>query len=103
MRTRDKLADALRESGLVNLADRAATGEFDDFESPHAFPQIELVKTLQRYVDAGSRNQSVLSRNSARLIERVKAGDFDATKEEAEAWQASPEGRAAFNDLVEGR
>jgi hypothetical protein len=86
MHTKDKLAEALRQAGLPKIAGRAARGEFDDFLSPHATPQMELIKALD-----------ISGSHAARAIrKRVINGDFDATKEESEAWAASPEGQATF-------
>jgi hypothetical protein len=72
-RTKDKLAAVLRAEGLTGLAERAASAEFDDFESEHTIPIGELVKALH----AAGR---------ADLARRAMAGEWDGTKEEAEAW-----------------
>jgi hypothetical protein len=34
------------------------------------------------------------------LCERVSNGEFDASNEESEAWADSPEGQAAFRNLM---
>ncbi len=91
MRTRDRLAAALRDAGLDTLADRAATGEFDDYESPHAFPQVELVRELR-----------ALPIPREDLCLRVMDGEWDGTADEAEAWARSPEGQSAFAALLGG-
>ncbi|KKK69903.1 hypothetical protein LCGC14_2929370 [marine sediment metagenome] len=36
-------------------------------------------------------------------VKRAMNGEFDATKEESDAWANSPEGQQTFNDLVSGR
>lgn len=76
MSTKERLAAALREIGLTTLAEEAARGVYDDYESPMAFPLINLVHRLG---EAGTAEAAVLA-------QRVKDGDFDGTKEEADAW-----------------
>lgn len=71
--TKAKLAKVLRDEGLTALANRAATGEFDDYESPHAMPQHVLVSAL-------------MDIDRTDLIKRVMDGEWDGTKEEADAW-----------------
>jgi hypothetical protein len=71
--TKMKLAKVLREQGLTALADRAEKGEFDDYESPHALPQHVLVSAL-------------MDIDRTDLIKRVMDGEWDGTKEEADAW-----------------
>jgi hypothetical protein len=90
-----KLANALDEIGLNDLAERAKDDEFNDFFSPHAFPIMKLVEEL---------NQPSVKHKFGvkRMIERVKRGDFDGTQAESEAWKASPEGKKAMRDLLEG-
>lgn len=99
MRTRDKLAAALRNAaelyGSENaeksfkyeaFAKRAETGEFDDFASTYACPITQLYNEL----------------NAAGLgafAKRVAQGEFDATKEESDEWAASPEGKETFANL----
>jgi len=73
MSTKDRLAETLREHGLDEMADLAAKGHYDDFESEIAFPLTKLVIGLR---DAGKHE----------LIQRVMKGEFDATASEAEAW-----------------
>jgi len=76
MSTKERLAKALQEAGAPDqmVAD-AIAGKFDDFESDEALPIVHLVGTCRRYglMDIASRAMS---------------GEFDATKEEADAWYA---------------
>ena len=74
MRTKDKLADALRQAGAPNsMVDKALNGGYDDYESESATPLIDLVSDLRKY-------------KLTDLVIRAMNGDFDGTKEEGEAW-----------------
>lgn len=94
--TKDVLAVALREVGLVHMADVAATGYYHDFLSPLATPELQLVADLR---EAAVRNPGRKEEIKA-LAARVVNGDFDATKEESDAWAASPEGQETFRGLT---
>ena len=73
--TKQKLANAIREfdPNLVDMISDAETGFYDDYESPLATPIHQLVEDL-------------LAVGATQLVNRTKAGEFDATKEEADAW-----------------
>lgn len=96
MRTRDKLAAALREvaakSGYENAAKyeafavRAATGEFDDYADTYDYPITQLHGELTK---AGF----------TKFAARVAIGEFDATKEESDEWMRSPSGQEAARQL----
>ena len=91
MRASDaKLAAALLDAGLIDLAKRAETGEFNEFFGPHATPELILAAELAEIGSAQALAMRV------RLIE----GEFDAGKEESDEWAKSPEGRDAFSRLV---
>lgn len=90
IRTKDRLAAALREAGLEEIAQEAERGLYDDYESPNPMPLHSLVHRLSE-----QRTPAATA-----IIERVKAGDFDATKEEADAWARSEEGQATFRELI---
>lgn len=89
MSTKDRLAEALRAAGLDEMAEKAARGHYDDFESPLPFPMLTLVAELGR-----------IGGVALRLRDRVMAGDFDATPEEAEAWAKSAEGQETLHKLM---
>ena len=57
------------------MVDRARRGEYDDFESDSTPPIADLV--------AHARAAGLES-----IARRAREGEFDATKEEAEAWAA---------------
>lgn len=74
--TKERLAAALREAGLLDLAAEAERGLYDDYESPMAFPQMNLVHRLGE----------VGTPEALAIADQVRNGDFDGTTEEAEAW-----------------
>lgn len=84
-----KLARALEDVGSTWLAARARKDEFHDYRSPHDLPQHALVACLKA---EGDRTQP--------LIDRVIAGEFDATKAESDAYIASEEGQADLAELL---
>lgn len=74
MSTKEKLISALTNAGAPqSMVNKARAGYYDDFESPIATPITSLVLDLRA---AGLNDLAV----------RAMDGDFDATKEEAEAW-----------------
>jgi hypothetical protein len=80
MKTSDRLADALGEANApVTMVARARAGYYDDYRSPLPFPIMQLV--------ADCRNVGLEA-----VAERAMAGDFDGTKEEADAWFESEGG-----------
>jgi hypothetical protein len=88
--TSDRLADALQASGVpADMVTRARDGYYDDYKSTLAAPIVQLVVDLEAL---GRRN----------LADRARRGEWDGTAAEADAWAASPEGRAAFKDLLGG-
>lgn len=83
MSTKEKLAKAMEDAGCPeSLIARARGGEFDDFESPSATPIIRLVRALSEL-------------GYTPLATRAMNGEFDATREEAEAWYER-EGKEIF-------
>ena len=96
MRTRDKLAAALREvaakAGADNAAKyeafavRAATGEFDDYADTYDCPITQLHSELTK---AGF----------TKFAARVANGEFDATREESDEWARSSAGQEAARQL----
>jgi hypothetical protein len=90
MHSKDKLAAALREAGLTDMAEKAAGGLYHDFLSPLSAPSVQLASELRA---AGT--------DAARaLLKQHMHGEFDATKEEGDAWIASQDGTAALEALT---
>lgn len=90
MHTKDILAEALEKAKLPEMAAKARTGYYHDFLSPLATPCLQLAEDLAA---AGTVEAMALR---ARHLN----GEFDATKEESDDWAASPDGQAAFSQLV---
>lgn len=68
------------------FAKRAETGEFDDYADTYACPVTQLYNEL-------------IAAGFTKFAARVADGEFDATKEESDAWAMSPQGQAAFKEL----
>jgi hypothetical protein len=96
MKTRVRLAAELRKCAEKSslwkkpryeaFAKRAETGEFDDYADTHVCPITQLYTELR----ANGLNK---------FAERVKDGEFDATKEESDEWAASPSGQETLGML----
>lgn len=86
-RSTEKLVAALREARApAALVARAEAGEFHDFDSQSATPIIDLVNICRTY---GLHS----------IVSRAISGEFDATREESEAWARSPEGQETIRQL----
>ena len=99
MHTKDILAQELRNVGLIEMADRAATGWYHDYLSPLATPAVTLANDLA----VAAKNDSPHRAAIVALRARHLKGDFDATKEESDDWMKSPEGQEAINLLARGK
>lgn len=85
MRTKERLAQALEAARCpLWMVEKARAGGYDDYESDSPIPLTDLVRDLRA---AGGQQD---------LIRRAVGGEFDGTREEAEAWAASPEGQAVL-------
>lgn len=94
--TKDLLAEALRELGLQEMADRAATGWYHDFLSPLDAPCMTLVNDLAVAAGRYPEHKGAIMA----LRQRVMNGDFDASPAESDDWAKSPEGRETFAKLI---
>jgi len=86
-----KLAAALHEAGIEDLAKLAEDGYYNEFFGPLDLPELALVHDLQK----------VGTKEALALRLRVINGDFDAGKEESEEWAKSADGQDAFRRLIE--
>jgi hypothetical protein len=100
MHTKDILAAELRKAGLTSMADKAATGHYHDYLSPLDMPSVQLGDDLATYAKAPSWPRKEEARA---LLDRHLQGEFDASKEEGEAWATSDEGKETFADLMPNR
>lgn len=89
-RTKERLAEVLEREKLQDLAFNARLGLYDDFESDSATPQTDLVRAL-------------MAKGRKDLARRAADGEWDATREEAEAWSETPEARKVIRDLRRGK
>jgi len=89
MHTKDFLAQELQKAGLDEMAAKAATGYYHDFLSPLPLPEMQLEADLRAI---GTPAAEALRR-------RHLNGEFDANREESDAWAASPEGQDTFRQL----
>lgn len=86
--TTERLARALAGEGAPEwMVNKARAGYYDDFKSPLATPEMQL------YKDA--RDNGLDS-----IAEGVLDGQWDATREESDAWAESPEGQAVIAELM---
>jgi hypothetical protein len=97
MHTKDKLADALTQLGLIEMAAKARGGFYHDFLSPLPTPELQLIS------DLGAAASRLHDRSDAimALRQRVIDGNFDASEEESEAWANSADGQEAFRRFSE--
>lgn len=92
MHTKDKLSAELRNAGLNEMADKAATGYYHDFLSPLDTPCIQLATDLE-----AQGTPEALA-----LLSRHMDGEFDASKDESDAWMDTSEARGIFQSLCGG-
>lgn len=90
--TTERLANALAQiDGLpAHIITWARKGRYDDYKSEFPFPLNDLVRDLRR---TGIRA-------AVQFCDRVIAGEFDGTADEARQWAASAEGQQAFGELA---
>lgn len=93
MHTKDILATELHKAGLVDMAIKAKQGYYHNYLSPLDFPSLQLSGDL---MDAGT--PAALA-----LCDRQINGEFEASKEEADAWAESPEGKEISAALLGGK
>jgi hypothetical protein len=100
-KTSEMLAEVLESVGLDAMAAKARADQYHDFLSDDALCAITLERELREARDAS--DDPIMQK----LIEDIRQhhlnGDFDASKEESDAWAASEEGQAAFGALLRGK
>jgi hypothetical protein len=98
MHTKDLLAAELRKAGLTAMAWKAESGYYHDFLSPLDAPSMQLADDLQTYVNAPSWPRKD---EAKALLDRHINGEFDASRDESEAWATSKEGQETFAKLTQ--
>lgn len=87
--------------GFAHMATKARGYHYDDFFCPDDVDDgmniPRLVADLHRWSQAPLPQET--RQRAAVMIEAAKNGEFDGTREESDAWAASPDGQAAFRDL----
>lgn len=74
MTTKERLTKALTEANApLVMIEAARLGQYDDYESDSATPALDLIRDCQIF-------------GLPQLRERVMKGEFDGTREEADAW-----------------
>jgi hypothetical protein len=85
--TTERLARALEAADAPKaMVVAARVGCYDDFKSESATPCMDLVRDLMQA--ARETWEQPLRGNLIKLAQRAKLGEFDATREESEAWAA---------------
>ncbi len=90
--------------GLPAMARRAREGHFDDYFAPAEV--ADGMEILRLYGELRGKAQIVRRADRARILEvaeAVKAGEFDATREESDRWASSKDGQDAMRALLGSR
>ena len=96
-RTSEKLAQVLHAVALFDLEKMARQDMFHDFLSDYDLPELELEARLRAARDACPDAERAARIEAVR--QRHMAGEFDASKEESDAWAASEDGQEAYREL----
>lgn len=100
-RTFAYLARVLEELGADRLAAKARLAHYDDFECPvevdDGLNMLRLVNDLDQWRRRSTRQQRL---RAGEIIEAVKEGEFDSTKEESDRYAASARGQADMKALL---
>lgn len=97
------LARVLEAAGLTEMAADARACHYDDYLCP---PDVDDGMNMHRLVAELRLHARTADRIKRDRIEAVAQaamnGEFDGTREEAHAWEESPDGQAAMRTLIEG-
>lgn len=86
--TTEKLVAALKEAGAPSgMIREAEADQFHDFRSDSATPVHDLVEMARTY-------------NLTDIANRAIAGEFDATREDAEEWAKGAEGQKILSEIA---
>lgn len=93
MHTKDKLAQALKEANLPEMAKKAEEGMYHDFLSPDPLASLTLATELDKAASEGNEK-------ARELLKQHMNGEFDASLEESDEWAKGKEGIAALAELI---
>lgn len=103
--TTEFLGRVLDEVALHKMASQARRGNYDDFFEPEetadGLGALRLVEELTEAAQAPQTKRNDRPRIRA-MIEGVKDGVWDATREESDRWAASKAGQETFAKLLHG-
>lgn len=102
--TTEYLGRVLDALGDPDLAERARQGDFDEYSARRGVADgLELTRLVagltgveRRAVRAG---HLLVAERVREVRAAVRAGEFNATEDEAARWRSSPEGRLAIAEL----
>lgn len=98
--TPNYLGRVLDELGFADMARRAREAHFDDFFAP---PEIaDGMEILHLYNELRGKLSVVRKSQRPRVLavmEAIKTGEFDATREESDRWAASKDGQETLSML----
>lgn len=90
--------------GLADMPRRAREGHFDDyFAPPEVADGMELLRLVAELQRRKTKLGPVGRRRVDAVVEAVKEGEFDATREESDRWAASKDGQEALRMLADYR
>lgn len=100
--TASYLGRVLDEVGFKDMAEAARRYHYDDYLCPNDIPNAafniqRLVRDLRDKARSAIRDQR---HKTYVVIDAAKDGEFDCTRQEAEAWAKSYEGQETFNELL---
>lgn len=88
--------------GLDELAGRARMAHFDDFFAPREIADgAELLRLVGELERAKTKLGPDRRRRVDEVIDAVKTGEFDGTREESDRWAASKDGQDALHELAD--
>jgi hypothetical protein len=101
-RTAAYLARVLDQLGEPYAAVAAAARalHFDDYFCPDEIDDGMNIHRLVAAIACVKPADAALKRGATQVALAAKEGEFDGTREESREWGRSPQGRAAFTELI---
>lgn len=82
------------------VATAARALHFDDYFCPEEIDDGANIHRLVAAIACVKPADQALKRRATRVAVAAKEGEFDGTREESREWARSPQGRAAFAELL---